>query len=196
MSAVTELTAARTLLAHYGEAAWLLTDPALPALHGGPALYLCDVGSGRTLILETAAGALQQLSAQAGMDETAYERVAAALNVLIDDLLSSSQGLHPDTRRGIILGAALCIAETRGFHLTRHHGADVQYVLLRYTGEGQRAVLTPMPVFKAHPITAAELDSTVTHLLSSEQLNFPGHFLNGRPLRFKEVRRHFLAGRA
>jgi len=185
------------LLARYGDAAWLLIDAANPSgCKAGPAIYICDVQSGRTLVLETAQGALQTLSDQADVDEASYGAIRAALSVLIDDLLTSSTGIHPDTRRGVILGAAFCITETRGFHITKHHGADVQHVLLLYPDAVTGGhVLTPMPVFKRHPIAASELDATATHVLLSEQLNFPERFAGGKPLRFKELRRNVLAGK-
>lgn len=191
------LAAARALLAGYGEAAWLLTDPARSTIKdAGPVIYICDVESGRILLLKTAAGALEKLSDQADLDEAAYEKIRAALSLLIGDLLSSAV-IHPDTRRGVILGAAFCISETRGFNITKHHGAGVQYLLLRYPDAGTaRHVLTPMPAFKTHPIAAAELDSTLVHILASEQLNFPERFARGRALRFKEARRSVLSGGA
>ncbi len=198
MTDTTKLETARQLLARYGDAAWLLIDAARPSVNtAGPAIYLCDVESGRTLVLETGQGALQQLSDQADVDEAAYRAIRDALAILIGDLLSSATGIHPDTRRGVILGAAFCITETRGFHITKHHGADVQQLLLRYPDAAADGhVLTPMPVFKPHPIAASELDATATHVLLSEQLNFPGRFVGGKPLRFKEVRRNVLAGKS
>jgi len=198
MTDTTELVAARQLFARYGEGAWLLTNPNRSMVdNAGPAIYLCDVESGRVLLLETAAGALQKLSDQAHlnemMDETAYEQIRAALPTLIDDLLSGSAGIHADTRRGVILGAAFCISETRGFDITKHQGADVQYLLLRYPAVGAAPqVLTPMPLFKAHPIVAAELEAAVSHVLASEQFNFPERFTPGHAVRFQEVRRNVL----
>ncbi|MGE0114095.1 MAG: hypothetical protein AB7T07_04335 [Steroidobacteraceae bacterium] len=193
----TKLEAARKLFADYGDAAWLLLDPVRSAnLHAGPVIYLCDVESGRTLLLETAAGALQTLSDQADLDESGYLKVRAALAMLIGDLLNSSDGIHPDTRRGVILGVAFCISETRGFHITRHHGANVQYLLLRYPDAVTKGhMLTPMPVFKTHPIAAVDLNSTATHVLLSEQLNFPERFARSQPLSFKETKRHVLSGK-
>lgn len=196
MTDTTTLTAARQLLARYGEGAWLLTNAKRSTIaNAGPVIYVCDVESGRVLLLETVAGALQTLSDQANLDETAYEKIRAALSILIDDLLSSSAGIHPDTRRGVIVGAAFCISETRGFDITKHQGAGVQYLLLRYpdTGAG-RHVLTPMPIFKAHPMVAAELDATVSHVLLSEQVNFPERFAPRQAVRFKESRRNVLGG--
>ncbi len=194
----TTLDAARQLLANYGDAAWLLMDAVNPdASTAGPALYVCDVQSGRTLVLETAQGALQKLSEQADVDEVAYRAICDALGILIDDLLASQSGIHPDTRRGVILGTAFCIAETRGFHITKHHGADVQHLLLRYPDAttGGHA-FTPMPLFKPHPLPAPELDATATHVLLSEQLNFPERFAGGKPLRFKQVRRNVVSGKS
>lgn len=197
MTDPTTLDAARQLLAGYGEASWLLTDPRKPETGNvGPAIYICDVDSGRTLVLETQRGALQALSERADVDEAAYRDIRSALAILIGDLLNSAADIHPDTRRGVILGAAFCITETRGFHITKHHGADVQYLLLRYPNAvDHQHVITPMPVFKAHPIVAAELNSTATHVLLSEQLNFPERFANGQPLSFKQVRRNVLSGK-
>jgi hypothetical protein len=196
MTDTTKLTAARQLLARYGEAAWLLTNAKRATIDdAGPVIYICDVESGRVLLLETVAGALQTLSDQADLDETAYEKIRAALSILIDDLLNSSAGIHPDTRRGVILGATFCITETRGFDITKHQGAGVQYLLLRYPDIGaERHVLTPMPIFKAHPVTTAELDATVSHVLSSERFNFPERFAPGQAVRFKESRRNVLGG--
>lgn len=197
MTDSTPLKAARRLFAAYGDASWLLTDPRQPAARNvGPAIYICDVQSGRTLLLETNDGALQKLSEQAGIDETSYKQIRTALSILIGDLLESTAGVHPDTRRGVILGAAFCIAETRGFHITRHHGAEVQHLLLRYPDAAvNEHVITPMPMFKPHPIAAAELNATATHVLLSERLNFPERFANGQPLSFKETRRNVLAGK-
>lgn len=189
------LKAARALLTAYGEAVWLLGNPNQTMTEPGPAIYLCDVERGRTLVLETAVGALQQLSDQTDLDEAAYQAIRMALPILIGDLLNGTDGIHPDTRRGVILGAAFCITETRGFHITKHHGGDVQYVLLRYPDAQRDHVLVPLPVFKTHPIIKAELESTVTHILMSEQLNFPERFASGQLLRFKELRRHVLAGK-
>ena len=193
----TTLAAARQQFARYGDAAWLLTDPAKPRAHdAGPVIYVCDVQTGRTLMLETAPQALQQLSERAELDEAAYHDIRAALVVLLDDMLNSADGIHPDTRRGVILGAAFCITETRGFNITKHHGGDVQHVLVRYpdTGAGTHR-LTPLPVFKAHPVAAADLDGTVTHILLSEQLNFPERFVGGL-LRYKEVKRNVVSGKS
>jgi hypothetical protein len=197
MTDTTSLTAACTLLANYGDAAWLLTDAKrISNIDAGPAIYVCDVPTGRTLLLETKAGALQKLSEQAGIDEARYQQIRDALSVLLSDLLESTMGIDPDTRRGVILGAAFCITETRGFHITKHHGPDVQHLLLRYFDvTRQEFVFTPMPLFKAHPIPAAELNATATHVLLSEQLNFPERFPSGKPLEFKETRRNVLAGK-
>jgi len=191
-----KLNDARILLAGYGDAAWLLTDArTVSGQAAGPVIYICDVSSGRVLLLQTNSGALQQLSEQADVSEAAYTQIREALNVLLGDLLRSTTGIHPDTRRGVILGAAFCITETRGFHITKHHDADVQYLLLRYVDVSRNLfVLTPMPVFKAHPITATDLNATATHVLLSEQLNFPERFANDKPLAFKETRRNVLAG--
>jgi hypothetical protein len=211
----TTLASARQRFARYGDAAWLLTDPAKPRAHNaGPVIYVCDVQTGRTLMLETAPKALQQLSERTDLDEAAYHDIRAALVILIDDLLNSSGGIHPDTRRGVILGAAFCTSETRGFNITKHHDGDVQYVLVRYpdssssssssssagagAGAGAGAAthrLTPLPVFKAHPIAAADLDATVTHILLSEQLNFPERFVGGL-LRYQELKRNVLSGKS
>lgn len=196
MTDSSKLNDARMLLAHYGDAAWLLVDARHHPFKAGPVIYVCDVATGRTLLLETSSGALQKLSEQSDIDEAAYHQVRDALNVLISDLLTSTSGIHPDTRRGVILAAAFCVTNTRGFHITKHHGADVQHLLLRYFDAArQQFVITPMPLFKAHPISAAELNATATHVLLSEQLNFPERFATGKPLEFKEARRNVLAGK-
>jgi hypothetical protein len=191
------LETARQLFVQYGDAAGLLIDPRwLLPQRAGPAIYICDVNSGRVLVLPTAAGALLNLSEQADVSEADYLNIRTALQVLLQDLLDATGNIHPDTRRGVIFGAAFCTTETRGFHITRHHGSDVQYLLLRYpdaaTGEH---VLTPMPMFKAHPISATDLEATATHVLLSEHLNFPERFSGGKPLRFAEERRNVLAGK-
>jgi hypothetical protein len=197
MTDSTELNDARALLATYGDAAWLLADARRASVEvTGPAIYVCDVRTGRTLLLETNHGALQKLSDQVDIDEATYHRVRDALNVLLSDLLEGTDGVHPDTRRGVIFAAAICIIHTRGFHITKHHGANVQHLLLRYFDEVRnRFVLTPMPVFKSHPIAALDLNATATHVLLSEQLNFPERFPSGKPLAFKETRRNVLAGK-
>lgn len=185
------LDTARQLFAQYGDATWLLETS---GAHTGPAIYVCDVASRRTLILRTAADALQRLAA-VELSEADYLRIRSATSVLLDDLLSSTEGIHPDTRRGVIFGVAFCITTTRGFHITKHHGADVQHLLLRYPDVSQRDhVLTPMPMFKPHPISNTELDATATHVLLSEHLNYPERFAGGKPLRFTEARRNVLAG--
>jgi len=197
MTDTNPLNAARELMARYGDAAWLLADAKHGSADAGPVIYLCDVPSGRTLLLETNSGTLQKLSEQADIDEVAYQRIRDALILLMSDLLDSTTGIHPDTRRGVILGAAFCTTETRGFHITRHHGANVQYLLLRYFDEArQQFVLTPMPVFKSHPIAATDLNGTATHVLISEHLNFPERFPSGKPLAFTETRRHVLVGKS
>jgi hypothetical protein len=195
MTATAHLQSARQLIARHGEAAWLLVDPRASAPQvTGPAIYICDT-SGRTLVLLTAAGALERLSAQAALDETAYLHIKAATGVLLDDLFSSDR-IHPDTRRGVILGAAFCITETRGFHITKHHGNDVQHLLLRYPdAAGKQTVLVPMPLFKTHPIAALELNAVATHVLLSEQLNYSERFAGDKPLSFVETRRNVLAGK-
>lgn len=186
------LAAARQLFVRYGEAAWLLEQG---AAHTGPAIYVCDVASRRTLVLRTAADSLQRLSEQFETSEAEYERIRSATSVLLDDLLDSTTGIHPDTRRGVIFGVAFCITTTRGFHITRHHGADVQHLLLRYRDAVKgECVLTPMPMFKPHPISTADLEATATHVLLSEHLNYPERFA-GKPLRFTEARRNVLAGK-
>jgi hypothetical protein len=195
MNQAITLATARQLFTRFGDAAWLLTDAASPATNVGPVIYICDVHSGRSLLLETVHGALQTLSDQADLDEPTYQQVRQALILLIGDVLASSP-IHPDTRRGVILGAALCISETRGFHITKHHGAEVQHILLRYPDVVSNGhVLTPMPVFKSHPIAAAELEATATHILLSEQLNFPERFAQGMPLSFKQTRRNVVSGK-
>ncbi|MGC3980026.1 MAG: hypothetical protein QM808_02070 [Steroidobacteraceae bacterium] len=197
MTDPSKLDTARALFTEYGDASGLLIDPRWQTTQQtGPAIYLCDVTSGRTLVLETKAGALQQLSEQAEIEEATYEQIRAALDVLVVNLLGSTTGIHPDTRRGVIFGAAFCITETRGFHITKHHGADVQHLLVRYPNAvNGEYVLTPMPVFKTHPIAVAELNATVTHVLMSEQLNFPERFAGDKPLSFKETRRNVVAGK-
>lgn len=199
MTEVLTIAAARQLLARFGDAAWLMIDhdqPTDPVNAPGAALYLCDVNSGRTLVLETRQAALQTLCDQTDMDEVLHRQIHDALSMLLEDLLDSPQGIHPDTRRGVILAAALCITSTRGFHITKHHGANLQHLLLRYPdAEKGGHVLTPMPLFKAHPIPAAELNAAATHVLMSEQLNFPGRFAKGRPTGFAEKRRNVLAGK-
>ncbi len=190
------LDTARQRFAQYGDAAGLLIDPRwLSPQRAGPAIYICDVGSGRVLVLPTAAAALLNLSEQVEVSESDYLSIRAALHVLLQDLLDSAGTIHPDTRRGVIFGAAFCITETRGFHITKHHGSDVQYLLLRYpdVATGQY-VLTPMPMFKTHPIGMADLEATATHVLLSEHLNYPERFAGGKPLGFTEVRRNVLAG--
>lgn len=198
MTDTTRLGAARQLLAKYGDASWLLADPRkTEASQVGPAIYLCDVQTGRTLLLETNEGALQKLSEQADINEFSYKQIRDALIILIDDLLESTAGIHPDTRRGVILGAAFCVTETRGFHITKHHGAEVQHLLLRYPDAVTGGhVVTPMPMFKRHPIVASELSATATHVLLSEQLNFAERFAKGQPLSFKETRRNVLSGKS
>lgn len=194
------LEAARQRFIQYGDAAELLIDPRwLTPQRAGPAIYICDVHSGRVLVLLTAANALQNLSEQANINEAQYLDNRAAFNRLLDDLLNPadiSGGIHPDTRRGVVFGAAFCITETRGFSITKHHGSDVQHLLIRYrSAVDGKHVLTPMPVFKEHPIVAAELEATATHVLLSEHLSFPERFAGGRPLSFKEARRNVLAGK-
>lgn len=198
MNETHQLESARREFFPYGDASGLLRDPRanyLSELNSGAAIYICDVESSRTLILETRAGALSTLSEQAAISETAYDRIRAATAMLIGDLLNSRAGVHPQTRCGVILGAFFCITETRGFHITKHHGADVQYLLVRYPdASADTQVLTPMPVFKAHPIEAGELAATVTHILGTEQLNFPNRFTRAGVM-FKEARRDILAGK-
>ncbi len=191
------LDEARRLFVRYGDAAGLLIDPRwLSPQRAGPVIYLCDVASGRVLVLPTAAGALLNLSEQADVSEADYLNIRVALQMLLQDLLDATGGIHPDTRRGVIFGAAFCITETRGFHITRHHGSDVQHLLLRYADvtSGEH-LLTPMPMFKAHPVSTADLEATATHVLLSEHLNFPERFAGGKPLGFTEARRNVLAGR-
>lgn len=196
MTVAFTLETARRRFVQYGDAADLLIDPRWQRpQRAGPAIYICDVHSSRVLVLPTAAAALQTLSEHADIGEAEYLENRAAFSLLLDDLLNSSDGIHPDTRRGVIFGAAFCITETRGFHITKHHGSDVQYLLVRYrnAADGEH-VLTPMPVFKAHPIAAADLESVATHVLMSEHLNFPERFAECLPLSFKEARRNILAG--
>jgi hypothetical protein len=50
-----------------------------------------------------------------------------------------------------------------------------------------------MPVFKSHPIAAAELEATATHVLNSEQRSFPQRVAAGQ-WQFKETRRNVLSG--
>jgi hypothetical protein len=113
MTDVMDLATARQLFTRYGEAGWLLTDPQqLRASNAGPVIYLCDVPSGRTLLLATQLGALQSLDEQADVDEASHQQICAALVVLIGDLFADSAGIHADTRRGVILGAAICCCVT------------------------------------------------------------------------------------
>lgn len=190
------LEAARNELSCFGDPSELLNHPEPSGWKLGAAIYICDVDSSRTVMLETKPHALSQLSERAAITAATFERIRSATALLIGDLLNSTEGIHPDTRRGVIFGVALCITETRGFHITKHHGADVQYLLVRYRDASNGDfVLTPMPVFKAHPIAAAELTSTVTHILDSEQLNFPQRF-GGVGVSFKERRRDVLAARS
>jgi hypothetical protein len=198
MNDVLKLDAARQLLSRYGDASWLLVDPRKPqAGSAGPAIYICDVQTGRTLVLETKGSVLQELSEQADINEASYLQVRAALDILVGDLLDSTAAIHPDTRRGVILGAAFCITETRGFNITKHHRAEVQHLLLRYPDAVTGGhVLTPMPMFKLHPIAATALNATATHVLDSERLNFPERFTGGQLRCFKETRRNVLSGKA
>jgi hypothetical protein len=185
---------ARELLAGYGDAAWLLSGSTSDAADAGPVIYLCDVTSGRVLLLITAPGALQQLADRVDLDEQDYHDIRAALSVLVTDMLESSEGIHAQTRRGVILGAAFCVCKTRGFHITRHHGSDVQYLLVRYrdTLTGHH-IFTPMPVFKSHPLPTADLESSVTHVLASEQVSHPERFPVGRATLFTQARRSVVA---
>jgi hypothetical protein len=199
MTDTTPLQSARRLFARYGDAdsdaAWLLIDPYDRTPQAtGPAIYVCDA-AGRTLVLVTAVQALQRLSAQTAVDETEFEQIKVATDVLLEDMFNSDR-IHPDTRRGVILGAALCIAETRGFHITKHHGSNVQHLLLRYPNAvSKHHALVPMPLFKSHPIAPLDLNAAATHVLLSEQLNFPERFAGDKPLSFVEARRNVLAGR-
>ncbi len=197
MTEAHSLVAARQLFVRYGDASGLLLDPVNPSAgQAGPVIYICDVESSRSLLLETAQDALHKLSERAELDEPAYEKIRAAFLILLGDLLSSTQAIHPDTRRGVIFGAAFCVSETRGFNITRHHGKEVQHVLLRYPDAvTDKHRLTPMPVFKSHPIMATELEATVNHMLLSEQLNFPERFPAHPPTQFKQVRRNVLSGK-
>ena len=133
MTEAHSLVAARQLFVRYGDASGLLLDPVNPSAgQVGPVIYICDVESSRSLLLETAQDALHKLSERA-------ER-------------------YPDA-------------------VTDKHR------------------LTPMPVFKSHPIMATELEATVNHMLLSEQLNFPERFPAHPPTQFRQVRRNVLSGK-
>lgn len=188
---------ARELLAGYGEAGWLLRDSGQPeGVDNGPVIYLCDVSSGRVLLFITASGALKQLSENMDIEEQDYLDIRAALSVLVSELLDSSAALDPGTRRGLILGAAFCICKTRGFHITSHHGNGVQYLLVRYRDAATgNHVLTPLPVFKSHPLAATDLEASVMHVLASEQVSHPERFAGLRSAQFRQARRSVVAGR-
>lgn len=188
---------ARQLFARYGDAAGLLLDAVGPVTaKAGPVIYVCDVITGRVVLLETVANALQQVSEQANLDEATYERLRQAFCVLFDDLFANQEGVHPDTRRGVIFGASFCISETRGFNITKHHGNGVQHALVRYPNAANKQyVLTPMPLFKSHPIPVDELNAAVNHILLSEQLNYPERFVSQVAVGFKQRRRNVLSGK-
>ncbi len=190
-----------TLIPATATAALLLdtSGPGAATMAGkGPAIYLCDVDTGRTLVLCSAAGAMERLSEVAALDAHGFAQMKIAFHVLVAHLLecvAQAQAIPALTRQGVILGALLCITETRGFHITKHHGDNVQHLLLRYADASTgNPVLTPMPLFKAHPVEVAELNATATHVLLSENLNYPQRFAAGKPRSFVETRRNVLAG--
>lgn len=185
-----KLQTARQVLSEHGDSAWLLTaDHAHSQVAAGPVIYVCDVRSGRVLLLPTAPGALQMLADQSGLDEPGYHEVRTATSILIGDVIDSVGRMHPATRQGLIMGAAFCVTQTRGFHLTKHHGADVQYLLVRYPdGTSGNHVLVPMPLFKADPIATQELEASVSHVLASEHVGHADRFTGARSLQFSQSR--------
>ncbi len=190
------LESARQCFADCGDPSALLLNKPSPANRTGPVIYLCDVRTSRTLLLETAQSHLNQLYERAMPEELKLVALREAFAIVLDDLLTSIPEIHADTRRGVILGAVFFVMATRGFTLTRHHGQGVQYVLIRYPDDRRkRDVFTVMPVFKSHPIPAAELEATVNHILLSERLNFPDRFTDGVTTQFKQLRRNVLAGK-
>lgn len=186
-----KLETARDVLAEYGDAAWLLADDeAVKDGNAGPVIYVCDVRSGRVLLLPTAPGTLQALADRSELDEAGYDEVRAATSVLIGEVVASVGRIHPATRRGLILGTAFCVTQTRGFHITRQHGPGVQYLLLRYPDAANAThVLVPMPLFKDHPIAAPDLEASVMHVLGSEHLSHSERFAGARSLQFTQSRR-------
>ena len=195
MAELIKLAAARQLFDQYGAASQLLLHPTQPATSSaGAAIYICDVRTSRTLLLETAQSGVNHLYERAMPSESKLAALREAFAILLDDLLTSIPEIHPETRRGVIFGSAFFVMATRGFTLTRHHGQGVQYLLIRYPDDvRKRDVLTVMPVFKTHPIPAAELEATVNHILLSERLNFPDRFTEGVDIRFKQLRRNVLS---
>ena len=188
------LESARQCFADCGDAKTLLLNTPAPAYAAGAVIYICDVRTSRTLLLETAQSGVNHLYERAMPSESKLAALREAFAILLDDLLTSIPEIHPETRRGVIFGAAFFVMATRGFTLTRHHGQGVQYLLIRYPDDvRKRDVLTVMPVFKTHPIPAAELEATVNHILLSERLNFPDRFTEGVDIRFKQLRRNVLS---
>ena len=188
------LESARQCFADCGNASdLLLRTPSAPHVTG-PVIYVCDVRTSRTLLLETAQSALNQLYERAMPTEPKLLALREAFAVVLDDLLTSIPEIDPSTRRGVIFGAAFFVMANRGFMLTRHHGQGVQYLLIRYPDDlRKRDVFTMMPVFKSHPIAATDLEATVNHILLSERLNFPDRFTQGVATQFKQLRRNVLS---
>lgn len=190
------LESARECFADCGDHSALLLNKPSAANVTGPVIYVCDVRTSRTLMLETAQSNLNQLYERAMPEEHKLAALREAFAIVLDDLLTSIPEIHADTRRGVIFGAIYFVMASRGFTLTCHHGHGVQYVLIRYPDDmRKRDVLTVMPLFKSHPIPATELEAAVNHILLSERLNFPDRFTEGVDVQFKQLRRNVLSAK-
>lgn len=186
---VVPLTAAaefRRAMGDFAEAGWHVdgTPFSVDAV-GGAALYLCDIESGRLVLLTLRRGALEELARQARESGLTFQDACNLCGTLFTELIEGRRQLSGESKNDLGVAAGLYIVGTQGYALCIPRMSLPQFLVLRVKDHEKGGhLLRPVPLLKASPMTPDDLVDAANRTLTQDRLNHPARFGLGQVLPF------------
>ena len=177
----------RRAMGDFAEAGWHVEGTKFSVdVAGGAALYLCDVDSGRLVLLTLRRGSLEELARQAQEHGVTFQEACNVCGTLFTDLIEGRQLLSGESKNDLAVAAGLYIVGTQGYALGMPRMTLPQFLVLRVKNHEKGGyLLRPVPLIKASPMTPDELVDAANRTLIEDFKNHPARFGRGHVLPFR-----------
>ena len=177
----------RRTMGDFAEAGWHVEGTKFSMdVAGGAALYLCDIESGRLVLLTLRRGSLEELARQAQKRGVTFQDACNVCGTLFTDLIEGRRQLSGESKNDLAVAAGLYIVGTQGYALGMPRMTLPQFLVLRVKDHEKGGhLLRPVPLLKASPMTPDELVDAANRTLIEDFTNHPARFGRGRVLPFR-----------
>jgi hypothetical protein len=177
----------RRTMGDFAEAGWHVEGTKFSVdVAGGAALFLCDISSGRLVMLTLRRGSLEDLARQGQERGVTFQDACNLCGTLFTDLIEGRRQLSGESKNDLAVAAGLYIVGTQGYALGMPRMTLPQFLVLRVKDHEKGGhLLRPVPLIKTSPMTPEELVDVANRTLIEDFKNHPARFGRGQVLPFR-----------